>query len=288
MTQSATEIEKGRSNAIKACKEQVSALLDVGRELFVSVFPVASISPGNGKKFDAHQVYDYKMRQIKSWVNKTMHETLTLAQTTEPLEITPGELKLPHAVSEEVVEAMIRVFTLGRDLTDNDYYYISDVANAVGLEASVVSKVIDQSQYEVRKSFFAELLSELDSEQCFGCAILLMKAIQADDALHPAEFKYIENIAQLLENDQSEIERVEQVCQGDDALPRVFLPYDLSEYMFKYLTEVVMCDGEYDARETAFIKEVGQAFGFNGKQQDEIIQPVAAALMVKAALFPKP
>jgi len=287
MVMSASDIEKGRSNAIKACKENISALLDVGRELFVSVFPVAKISPGSGKKFDAHQVYDYKMRQIKSWVNNTMHETLTLAQSPEPLEMMPTALPLPRAVAEEVIEAMIRVFTLGRDLTDNDYYYISDAASAMGLDASTVSKIIDQSQYKVRKAFFEELLEELDAEQCFGCAILLMKAIQADDAIHPAEFKYIENIAQLLENDQSEIERVERVCQDQETLPRVFLPHDLSEYMFKYLTEVVMCDGEYDARETAFIKEVGKAFGFDLSQQDEIIQPVAGALMVKAALFPK-
>lgn len=283
------EIEKGRTATVKACKEQVNSLLETGKELFVSVFPIASVSPGSGKKFDAHQVFEYKVRRIKTWVNQTMHDAVTLAAATEPMELPPQDLRLPKAVAESVIHALVRIFTLGgRDLRDNDYYYISDIANACGLDAPVVSKVIEQAQYEIRKAFFTDLLAELDKEQCFGCATLLMKAIQADEAFAPAEFKYVENIAQLLENDQSAIEAVERYCGENDTLPRVFLPDDLAAYMFKYLTEIVMCDGEYDARESAFIKEVGRAFGFDHHRQDEVIQPVASALMVKAALFPKP
>lgn len=281
------EIEKGRLAAVRACKEEVSELLESGRELFVSVFPEAKVSPGSGKQFDAHQVFDYKLRQIRQWVDQVMKDALELAAATEPLELIPNPMRLPRLVAEEVLETLVVIFTLGRDLADNDYYYISDLANAIGLETDRVTKVIEQTQYEIRKAFFAGLLAELDDEQCYNCAILLMKAIQADEELHPAEFKYVENIAQLLENDQSRIEEVERFCSERDDLPRVFLPEDLAVWMYKYLAEIVMCDGDYDARETAFIKQVGEAFGFDHAQQDEVIQPVSAALMTKAALFPK-
>lgn len=287
LAQANPEIEKGRIAAVRACKDEIDELLESGRELFVSVFPTAKISPASGKQFDAHQVFEYKLRQIRKWVDQVMQDCLTLAAATEPLELIPEPMRLPRLVAEEVLETLVVIFTLGRDLSDNDYYYISDLSNAIGLESAQVAKVIEQTQYEIRKAFFAGLLAELDDDQCYSCAILLMKAIQADEELHPAEFKYVENIAQLLENDQSRIEEVERFCSERDELPRVFLPEDLAAWMYKYLAEIVMCDGDYDARETAFIKEVGDAFGFDHERQDEVIQPVAAALMTKAALFPK-
>ncbi|MDT8447070.1 MAG: hypothetical protein RRB13_09305 [bacterium] len=281
------ELEKGRLAAIRACKEDIEEILSLGRELMTSLFPEAKITPGEGKSFDAHKVVDYKLNKIRAWVTQVLNDGLTLAAATEPIEIFPETIRLPHAVAEEVLETLVVIFTHGRDLADNDYYYISDLANAIGLEVPAVSKVIEQTQYEIRKAFFSGLLAELDDQQCFNCAVLLMKAIQADEELHPAEFKYVENIAQLLENDQSRIEEVERFCSERDELPRVFLPEDIAAYMYKYLAEIVMCGGDYDSRETAFIKEVGEAFGFDHHRQDEIIQPVAAALMTKAALFPK-
>ncbi|OGG95326.1 MAG: hypothetical protein A2508_05020 [Candidatus Lambdaproteobacteria bacterium RIFOXYD12_FULL_49_8] len=286
-TSKSLELERARQSIVKDCRTRVKTLLKTGAELFSAIFPSAWVTPGTGQRFEAERVFEYKTRQINDWVTQVMKDGLTLAQATEPMEFCPAPMRLPQQIAEECIGTLIKLFTLNRDLSDNDFYYIADVAAAAGLDTPLVARVIEQAQYEIRKVFFQGLIGELDEEQCMSCAILLMKAIQADEELHPAEFKYLENISQLLDNDQSKIEKVEQYCAEQAGFPRVFLPDDLAIYMYKYLTEVVMCDGEYDARESAFIKDVGAAFGFDHTRQDKVIQPVSAAMMVKAALFPR-
>ena len=46
-----------------------------------------------------------------------------------------------------------------------------------------------------------------------------------------------------------------------------------------------MLDEEYSSEEAQLIQDIGKAFGFDKTQQDEIIQPIASALMMRKSLF---
>ncbi len=285
---SPAEMEKKQQVLVRQCERRVFDLLDQGRDIFAAMFPQAVVkSKEAAQSTDANKVLNFKLNQMKKWVRRTLMDAVAVAKSPEPLDIVPESIRLPPQANRDLLKFLVKIFTAGRDLNDNDYYYISDVTNSLGLEAAQAQKIIDQAQYEIRKDFFEVMKNEFDEEQCFQCAVLLLRAIRADDHVHPAEFRYIENISQLLKHDQAKIEEVEAKAEANEELPRVFLTDEFALYMFKYLTEVVMCDGEYDARESQFLQKIGKALGYDKHKQDSVIQPVASAMMVKAALFPK-
>ena len=279
------EIEAKKQAIILKCNNEVASYLEAGKELFEIFFPSATIKTADsGKSGDADAVISYKIKYIQKWVSDVLENALAQSLSAEPLDLIPPPMKLARVLGKSVIASLVEIFTTGKDMGDNDYYFIADVSSALGIDPSVAKKMIDQANYHIRKNFFDTLVHYLDDEQSMQCAILLIKAIRADDEVHPAEFKYIENISQLLRNDQAKIEQADQLAES--GMPKVFLKKDFGLYMFKYLTEIVMCDGEYDARESEFLQKVGDAFGYDKHKQDETIQPVAGSLMVKAALFP--
>ncbi|MDX2471109.1 MAG: hypothetical protein QNL04_11095 [SAR324 cluster bacterium] len=285
------EIESRKQAIILKCNNEVASYLGAGKELFEIFFPSATIKAvdngksGSGKSGNAEAVISYKIKHIQTWVTEVLTNALAQSLSEEPLDLIPAPMKLPQVLGTSVIASLVEMFTTGKDLADNDYYFISDVSGALSIDPSVAKKMIDQANYHIRKEFFDTLTHYLDDEQSMQCAILLIKAIRADEEVHPAEFKYIENISQLLKNDQAKIELADELAES--GMPKVFLNAEFALYMFKYLTEIVMCDGEYDARESEFLQKVGNAFGYDKNKQDETIQPVAGSLMVKAALFPR-
>lgn len=281
------EIKKRTKHFVKESLWRSSYLLDNSKEIFGLLFPSAKVKGSKPEqKATAQELVDFKVQRMKDWLFRVFQDAKALSlhqvEAAEP----PSEIRLPRALTEDLIKTLLQIFTCGRDLTDADFYFVSDVTGALNLEVGEVKQMVEQAQYEIRKIFFQVLVDEMDQNQCYECAVLVMKAIVVDDKLHPAEMKYLENISQLLRYDQALIEAVEEEAKKE-GFPQVELPRELAEFMLRYLTEIVMVDGEYEPRESEFIQAVGRAFGFSKEEQEEVIQPVAAALMVKAALFPK-
>ncbi|MCP4756526.1 MAG: hypothetical protein GY866_37160 [Proteobacteria bacterium] len=285
-----SEIKKRQGDLIKACTDDVFSHLDSGFELLQTYFSKAQISiirEGKSQQVFIVEITGKQIKTIKAWIKQVLETTLVVYNETESENAAPDPLKLPPGMSRKILCTVLEILTCGRDLTDNDYYYISDFSNALNVKSETVLKIIEQVQYEIRKEFFNFLLIYLDEQHCFQCAILLFKAIQADNQIHPAEFKYIENINQLLKNDQSKLEEVEEACKKPIPIESFEITDDLAVYLFKYMIEIVLCDQDFDPKESAFVQEAAKVFGFDKARQDEILQPVAATIMVKESLFPK-
>jgi len=275
---------------MKQCMEDIFPHLDSGKELFSTFFPGAEIAINHHRgrqKVEAQDVLEYKIHELKQWIHQVLEQAIQVSVAPEKEIIAPKSIQMPFSMAEKLIQTILKIFTCGRDIADHDYYFLADVTGALTMEGGIVLKIIDQTQYEIRKSFFSILLEYLDEQQCFHCAILLYQAIRADKQIHPAEFKYIENISQLLRNDQAKLEQVEATCRDEFFLPPIQLNEELSIYLFRYLIEIVMCDEDYNPQESEFVRRVALLFDFDKQRQDEVIQPVAATQMVKASLFPK-
>lgn len=283
-----SEILRKQEEFISSFTEDFFKLLDTGKDFFDLFFPettVSIVSETENKKVPAKLVWEHKVKKIKEWVQVVFNGAMQIEKDHD-IELPPPEpIQLPESIAHQVIRTLLKIFTCGRDLMDVDYYFLSDVGTALALKPTTIMKIIEQELYEIRKDFFNALLDLLNEEQCLQCAILLYKAIQADQKIHPAEFKYIENILQLLKNDQSKLHKVEEFCAKGHPMPKVRLNKELENYIFRYLIEIVMCDEEFDPEESKFIQEVAGFFGFDKPQQDGIIQPVASAQMLKRSLF---
>ena len=288
LTQS--QIQQEQQKIASRCKKLIFQKLDASNEMFQIIFPNAELvvkGEESMQKTEAAIVIDQQIKKIKKWVTDILDMGSTMMRTQEYEEKPIPEITLVKSVSNLVIKTLLQVFTCGRGLEDDDYYFINDVSSSMSMDPSDVHELIEQSHYMIRKDFFSSLLVYLSDEECRHCAFYLFKAIHADNVIHPAEFKYFENISQLLYHDQGKLDQLQKDHLDGVPLPKVSLNNELNTFLFKYLTEIVMCDGEYDANESKLLSDLAAIFGFTSEERENILQPVISTVMVKNSLFPK-
>lgn len=269
------------------CESEIARLLKLSTDCFQSFFPRATISfskQGSKQKWLSKDVFRLKSSIINRWLSQTLDKAIRVSNGFD-VEFEPEELNLPPELGRIILHSVLLILTCGRDLEDADYFFLSDLGLSLGLKPGLIFTMIEQVQYEARKEAFKEIKKHLSDRQREICAILLLKAIRADNRVHPAEIKYFEIVSELLNNDQARLVKIEDDFAHLNSEIPMALADEIAVFIFKYLVEIVMCDQEYDPEESAFIKEVAATFGIEKDRQESIIQPVAAALMVKTDLF---
>ena len=262
--------------------------LENGKDFFLAVFPNATIKAdfdSGEKSAEAEFVLNHRIETIQKAAHYILDASTAVDPMTEIQTVSMEGLKLTEEMSENIIQTIVKLFSYDHKLSEDDFLFLNEVSLALAFPSARVQYIIDQVQYECRKSFFNTIVNDLTEDQCDFCAILLFNAIQADDQIHPAEIKYFENISQLLNYDQARLENIEEAAAAFDFDISIQIPDEIAAYIFDYLVEIVMCDRNYDPKESDFIQNVARAFGFDKQKQDEFIQPIASALMIKADLF---
>lgn len=280
-----SQLQNKRQRLKKSCENKTALVLADSYNVFNCYYPDAVLL-ANDQRLPAHQYFEYKNSKTIQWVEKILNQAIKACDIEGEIDFQPESIKVTENISKLIIDTVLKIFSYNRDLCDNDYYFISDISNAMGADPETVGYLIEQSLSETRKNFFKILVHFLTPEECLKCAILIYRAIKADNYVHPAEFKYFENISQLVNHDHQLLEQLKQRSHSEDSI-RLSINEEISKYIFKYLIEIVMCDGQFDSRESEYLKEIGQSFGLDNQQQDDIIQPVASLQMVQVSLFPQ-
>lgn len=269
----------------KACIDFTFHQLHTGDEIFQSFFPKASLKV-KSSKFDMNEAFEFKILKTKNWVEAVLKSALKAVEKDTYPAYPPEDLMMAPTIARKLIETLIGLFSYKRDICADDYYFINDVTTAMNMDPGFVSSVIEKSLYQNRKEFFFILYEYLTGEERYKCALLIYHAIHADDYVHPAEYKYFEHINQLLDNDQIKLDQMRKESSSLSEDFKLIIDEELARYLFKTLTEIVMCDDDFEPRESEFIQNIAYILDFDKTRQDEIIQPVASAQMVKSALFP--
>ncbi len=281
------EIDTYRQQITLDCESKIDGLLTFGKDLFASLFPKAKIvvtSHDSATQWPTAKALDYRSGEIKRIVRLVFEEVVKVCKD-EDHNLPQLAITIPRKMGALIIDSCLKIETFGRDLSDLDYYFLSDLGRELGFDPKEINGLIEQRLYKIRKNLFRELKPLLSDIQREISAWLLVRAIRADNRVHPAEIKYFEIVAELLDNDQVRLEQLESKAEElEGQLPMILID-NIAEFLFKYLVEIVMCDKNYDPVESEFIKEIAKAFEFNQTQQDKILQPIAAALMVKTDLF---
>ncbi len=281
------EIDTYRRQIILDCESKIDGLLTFGKDLFAALFPKAKIvvtSQNSTIQWPTQKALDHRSEDIKQLV-RLVFEEVTKVCKNEDHNLPQLTTAIPRKMGTLIIDSCLKIETFGRDLTDLDYYFLGDLGRELGFSPKEINGLIEQRLYKVRKKLFQELKPLLSDTQREISAWLLVRAIRADNRVHPAEIKYFEIVAELLDNNQIRLEQLEfKAAELEQQLPMILID-NIAEFLFKYLVEIVMCDKKYDPVESEFIKEIAKAFEFNQAQQDKILQPIAAALMVKTDLF---
>jgi len=280
-----SQLQNKRQQLKKSCENKIALILADSYNVFNCYYPGAVLT-ANEEKLPAHQYFEYKNNKMIQWIETILTQVLKTCESEDDINFQPEPIKITENISKLMIGTVLKIFSYNRDLCDSDYYFISDISIAMGLDPETVGYIIEQSQSDTRKEFFKMLVQFLTPEECLKCAILIYRAIKADNYIHPAEFKYFENISQLVGHDHQLLEQLKHRSQSQDEI-RLSINEELSKYIFKYLIEIVMCDGQFDSRESAYLKGIGESFGLDYQQQDDIIQPMASLQMIHAALFPQ-
>lgn len=271
----------------KNCLDFVSSQLCTGEEIFQSFFPNASLKV-NDSRIEMEQAFKFQKERSKNWIERVLKEGIQIVEHETYPTSPPEEISVAQSIASKLIQTLTEMFSYQREISSDDYYFINDITTAMGVEAESVNAIIETVLYKKRKFFFSLLHEYLSPNQLYKCALLIYHAIHVDNYVHPAEYKYFEHINQLLDNDLVKLERVRKEKASLPPDFKLVMDRELAEYLFKTLTEIVMCDDDFEARESAFIQQIAKVLRFDKAAQDEIIQPVASAQMVKSALFPLP
>ncbi|MBF0276638.1 MAG: TerB family tellurite resistance protein [SAR324 cluster bacterium] len=284
-----TDILENQKQTKLTCTAEIFEDLDYAASLIECIFPElknAESSQNDPKSYSSLSTQtSMRIRKCKLWIGDVFEAAISASRVEEFEEIPPEVLKLPEKTARKVIQGVLKILTCGNELSDNGYMFLSDVANALEIAPFVTDTCIEQHQYEKRKNFTLLLRKNLTEKQRFWVARMLWRAIHADRLVHTREYKYFENILQLLDYDQGKIARLEK--EMDESAPLPFPGFDpqFKAQIFQYIVEIVMIDGEYSTEEASLIKTLGNMFEFDEHEQDNIIQPVASALMLRRSLF---
>jgi len=280
------EIKKRQEEIRDAYLVDLDENLNSYQEFFQLIFPNGEITVNGNKESGVNAIQD-KIKEIREWIMLVFETTLQVSQESESETPAFDPVAIPTETSKKIIKGVLKVLSCGKNLTDNALYFISDISQTMNIEVAIVTRIIDQIESEIRQSFFNHLLSNLSDDQCFQCAILIYKAIYADNQVHPAEYKYIKNVLQLLKYDSARLEKVKEVSKTTMPINSLRINEKLTCHLFKTIIEIVLCDQDFDARESKFVQEMGSALGYDKDSLDQILQPIAASMMVKDSLFPR-
>ncbi|MBU3916273.1 TerB family tellurite resistance protein [bacterium] len=225
--------------------------------------------------------------KVQQWVESVYQNAVSVCKDASFEPDPPEPLLLPEKVALFILKSMIRIFSCKNDIGDGDLYFLGDVGAALNIGPSEIRGLLDDEYNRLRFYFTKRLLKDLDKEQCYWCALILMKIICADGYVHPAEETYFDIITQLIGGDAKNLEKLKAKAENTSEIPKLELEEDIARTMLKYVVIIAMSDGDYAGQESEFIKKAATSLGISQDKIDTILQPVASTFMVVRSMFPK-
>ena len=224
---------------------------------------------------------------MERWIRQIFENTARLSHNQD-LELPPPEpISLPREIKAFTIQTAIRILTMKSDLQDNALYYLNDTGSALGLESASLRNLLDDEFNKMRFEFTAQLKKELNPEQLYWCALMLLEIIYADGQVHPAEKLYFDLITELIAGSGTDLETLKKNALNPDEIPTLNLNENTARVMLKYVVTIAMCDGEYVGQESEFITKAARSLGIEPSSIDTVLQPIAASFMVLESLFPR-
>lgn len=187
-------------------------------------------------------------------------EALLLIRETikldEPPPIEPIEVDLNLAI--QILKTILEICASDHLLTATEIQYVKQVAQAMNLDQTRVQKLIGLTIRRVKSEFFSELLEELQENEKFWLASLILKTIYADGFVDSKEIPYLNDVFQLLNGDVERLENVKADAKNIriQNLPKVVFSDPIKEKILRYLLELMCSVQDTDTRELELIHEV--------------------------------
>ncbi|MGK0290626.1 MAG: putative tellurite resistance protein B-like protein [bacterium] len=286
MTSSKEKQLRSQQKIKLACETKVFDFFDTAQSTIITAFPDASLVTSESVKTSLEIAITKQFEICKNWVTN-IFETAIQVSTSSEYDDSPIEaIHFTPKIALKIFRDLLKVLSENGSLSDNSLIFVEAVGIALAIDFQSIDSSIEQVQYERRKEFTERLLEELTEEQRYWVALMLWKAIHIDGKVDYREYKYFENIMCLIHFEQKVLTQL----KGDNDKPikfsKSFVDAELCVHIFRYIVEIVMIDEKYTSQEAQFIQELGNLFEYDKTQQDSIIQPVSAALMLRRALFP--
>lgn len=287
-----TEISENQKKIKSIYEAKLFADLNFGAELITSIFSemdemeemMEEMEELEDQSLLPTRIMGQQVEDYKQWIRDVFEMAIQASSVKEFEELPPDPIKLPQKIAKTLIYGVLEILSYGQIISKNGFMLLSDVGNALGFTPGEMDNVIEQFQCDKRKEFTQLILENLSEKQCFWMAQVLWTAIHVDGKIHPNEYKYLENILHLLKYNQLQINRLQEEVDKVPPLPEPFDP-SFNVQIFQYIVEIVLIDGEYSPEEAELIKELGEVFGYNDIQQEQIIEPIGSALMLRRSLF---
>lgn len=182
-------------------------------------------------------------------------------------------LHVPSDLGEMIFRYILNICIVDRNLAPKEIHYLNDVGNALHLGAERKRKIFKQVIFQAKERFFHILAEQLNADERYWLAIMILKIIYADHHVHQKELPYFNNVVDLLADSDISISSVKQAATEKDLeeFGNVQMTEGLATWVLEYLLGIVMIDRDCAEDEVETIQNIANLLSYDNKKLEQLI-----------------
>jgi len=272
------------------CETTMIHFFDFALHTITNFYPDAELlipnkTTSEQEKINLEESIKKQFEICKTWIREVFDQAIQISVGKEYNETSIEPIHFIPTVTHRIFGDLLKVLSERGSISDDSLIFLGEVGKGLGIDPKTIDISIEQTQYEQRKIFTERLKMQLSEEQLYWVALMLWTAIHIDRKVDYREYKYFENIMQLINFDHKKLIKLKEDSTKPIKLSEPFIDLNLCDHVYRYIIEIVMIDENYCSEEAEFIQELGGLLGYDKAKQDEIIQPTTSTVMLRNSLF---
>ena len=177
------------------------------------------------------------------------------------------------AIAEEIFECMLEICGGDHELHLGEIQYLRDTGSLLGIDYLELQYLIKHTGTNVKTASFHGMLEDLNEEQRYWLAMVILNMIFSDEHISVKEGVYLGDLDDLLK-ERPDILRTIKINPRQllsDTFPDVSLEPALVGRVIKYLLGLAVSDGVLEQTEEQVIRHVAETIGYAPAQLEEDI-----------------
>ncbi|MBF0289580.1 MAG: hypothetical protein HQM14_17340 [SAR324 cluster bacterium] len=182
-------------------------------------------------------------------------------------------ISFPPELADQVFKYILQVAACDYEIPPEEIRYINQVGFALNINVLKIHKWTNFAIRQAKIEFFNQLKNDLNEEECYWLAHVVLKAIYIDKHIDKREILFFNDVYELLGENEAQIN--EAKADGKnlklDHLPKVQFDHALTRRILQYLLRLTMSNIQVEESEIAFVRKIAQMLQYEEDELETII-----------------
>ncbi len=213
-------------------------------------------------------------------------------------------IQVTPETAKKIFKCALDICCCDEELHYTEIRFVKEAGEVLGILPIEVHVMIDHSILALKATSFEELLKNLNEQERYWLAVVILKVIFADQKVSNKEFLYFSDIYDLTEDADSLFNEMQKEfsCFSDvyeltedadelvntmqensmqvtlENLPKMNLDSKRSHQILKYLLTLTMVDKDFDEQEFGLIQDIAGLLEYDQNKLKELVESTKKAL----------